>query len=75
MFNLIKKMILEFADIDENAIKEDSHFVKDLHLTSYDVVCIMAKLEDDLGFEIPDREIRDFETVGELEQYLTKKLL
>jgi acyl carrier protein len=75
VFNLIKKTILEFVDIDENTIKEDSYFVRDLHMTSYDVVCIIGKLEDDLGIEILDREIRDFETIGELDQYLTKKLL
>lgn len=75
MLNLIKKTILEFVEIDENAITEDCHFVRDLHLTSYDVVCIIGKLESDLGVEIPDREIRDLETVGELDQYLAKKLL
>jgi acyl carrier protein len=74
MLTLIKKLIMEFADVDEDAITEQSSFMGDLHLTSYDVVCLIGKLEENLGVEIPDREIRDITTVGELLDYLGKKM-
>jgi acyl carrier protein len=74
VFNLIKKLILEFAEVEDSSITVDTHFIRDLHLTSYDVVSIIGRLEEDLGVEIPDREIRDLETVGELMNYLSKKL-
>lgn len=75
MFNLIKKIIMEFVEVDESFITEETYFIRDLHLTSYDIVSVIGKLEDDLGVEIPDREIRDMETVGDLMDYLDKKLL
>lgn len=75
MLNYIKKTILEFVEVKESAITEDAHFIRDLHLTSYDIVSIIGKIEDDLGVEIPDRDIRYLDTVGELEKYLNEKLL
>lgn len=75
MLNLVVKTIQEFVDVDENSITEETHFTRDLHLTSYDVVGIMGKVESDLGIEIPDREIRNLDTVRELITYLNKKLL
>lgn len=50
-----------------------THFVKELKLTSYDIVSIVGKLEEDLDIEIPDREISSLETVGDLLEYLSKK--
>lgn len=67
--------VKEFVDIDEVAITEDTHFTRDLKLTSYDVVSIIGKLEEDLGIEIPDREISKLETVGDLMDYLSKKFV
>lgn len=74
MLNLIKKTILEFVEVDEDSITEETNFTRDLQLTSYDVVCMMGKMESVLGVEISDREINDLETVGELIEYLKKKL-
>jgi acyl carrier protein len=75
MLNLVKKTIQEFVEVDENEITEDTYFIRDLHLTSYDIVSMIGKLESDLGVEIPDREIRDLETAGELVEYLKNKIL
>lgn len=75
MLSLIIKTMKEFVEIDENKVTEDTHFILDLHLTSYDIVSMIGVLEDDLGVEIPDREIRDLDTVGALVKYLEEKLI
>lgn len=75
MLNLIIRIIQEFAEVDESSITEATNFINDLHLTSYDIVGIIGKIESDLGIEIPDREIRNLDTVGELIKYLNSKLL
>lgn len=75
MFNLIIATLKEFIEIDKTSISESTHFIRDLHLTSYDIVCMIGKLEYDLGIEIPDREIRNYETVGELAEYLKQKII
>ncbi len=75
MLPLIINTIEEFVEIDRNAITEDTHFVRDLHLTSYDIVSIVGKLENDFGIEIPDRDIRDLETVGDVMEFIKKKAI
>lgn len=74
MLNYIRKNIVEYVDVDENSITESTHFARDLHLNSYDFVSIVGKVESDLGIEIPDIEIRDLQTAGEMAEYLKKKM-
>lgn len=75
MYNLILKTLKEFIEIDESTVNESTHFIRDLNLTSYDIVSMIGQLEYDLGIEIPDREIRNYETIGELSEYLKQKIL
>jgi acyl carrier protein len=75
MLNLILKILEEYVEVDANEISENTHFIQDLHLTSYDIVCMIGVLEEDLGIEIPDREIRNLDTVGLLCKYLEDKIL
>jgi len=74
MFNLIIKTMQEFVDLDEENITEETHFLLDLNLTSYDIVSMIGKLESDLGIEISDRDIRQLDTVGALSKYIISKL-
>ena len=63
MLKFIIRTIQEFVEVNEDEITEDTHFISDLHLTSYDIVSIVGKLESSLGIEIPDDEIRNLEQV------------
>jgi len=72
MLKFIIRTIQEFVEVNEDEITEDTHFISDLHLTSYDIVSIVGKLESSLGIEIPD-EIRNLETIGDLKKYLEEK--
>lgn len=74
MINYIRKKITEYADIDEKEISEETSFVQDLQLNSFDLVSMIGKVENELNIEIPDIEIRDLQTVGDLAQYLRNKL-
>lgn len=74
MLNIIKTTLLEFVDIDPNEIKEDTYFIKDLNLTSYDIMSFIGKLEDVLGIEVEDSEIKDLQTVKDLDEYLKNKM-
>ncbi len=75
MLSMIRKTIIEFVDIDEEKITEETNFITDLNINSYDFANIIGKFEDNLGIEIPDRDLRKLETVKDVQEYLTKKLL
>lgn len=74
MLNTIRKTIVEFVDVDEEKITSETRFIEDLELNSYDFANIIGKLEEILDIEIPDRDLRNLETIGDVEEYLKKKL-
>ena len=71
---MIRKTIIEFVDIDEEKITEETNFITDLNINSYDFANIIGRFEDNLGIEIPDRDLRKLETVKDVQEYLIKKL-
>ncbi len=74
MTNYVRKKILEYVDIEEGFISEDTNLVLDLHMNSYDCVSIIGNIETELGIEIPDIEIRNLQTVKDMARYLECKM-
>ena len=74
MINYVRKKILEYVDVDEDFITEDTNMILDLHMNSYDCVNIIGKIETELRIEIPDIEIRNLQTVGDLSRFLEAKM-
>lgn len=61
----------DVADIAPEDVSEDSVLMDDLDLSSMEVLTIIANLEDSFGLRIPEKELRNFVTVGDLTEYLT----
>ena len=74
MTGYVCKKILEYVDVDETSITDNTHLVLDLHMNSYDCVDIVGRIENELGIEIPDIEIRNLQTVGDISEYLKSKM-
>ena len=74
MTGYVCKKILEYVDVDEASLTENTNLALDLHMNSYDCVSIVGNIENELGIEIPDIEIRNLQTVGELSEYLRTKM-
>ena len=74
MLNYVKKNILEYVDVEPEAITEDTRFIRDLHINSYDFISIIGKVETELNIEIPDMEMREIETVGDMADFLRRRL-
>lgn len=74
MLSYIRKSLLEYVDVEEESITDATRFVADLNLNSYDIISLVGKTEQDLGVEIPDGDIRNLVTVGDLSEYLREKL-
>jgi len=74
MTGYVRKKILEYVEVDETSLTENTNLALDLHMNSYDCVSIVGQIESELGIEIPDVEIRNLQTVGELSDYLKSKM-
>ena len=75
MLNVIVKDLMEYVDIEESMINENTQPAVDLQLNSYDYICLVGKLEDDLGITIPETDLRKITTLGDLDEYVRAKLL
>ena len=51
----------------------DSNFVDDFEMDSLDMVEMLIDLEKQTGIKIPNEDVKDISTVGELIAYLEEK--
>jgi len=73
MEEMIIKNLMEQLDLERDEITMDSKFVDDFEMDSLDMVEMMIDLEKETGVKIPNEEIKDVHTVGELIKYLEDK--
>lgn len=70
MLEKIISIISEYQDIPADTIHADSHLVNDLGFTSYDVVSLVGKFEDEFDIEVPDRKIKLMKTVDDIVKFI-----
>ena len=58
----------------ESEVKFDSRFVEDLGADSLDTVELVMALEEEFGIEIPDEDAEKAKTVGDVVEYIDKKI-
>ncbi len=73
MKEIIIKNLMEQLDLEKDEIKMDSKFVDDFEMDSLDMVEMLIDLEKETGIKIPNEDVKDIATVGELIAYLEEK--
>ena len=48
----------------------EASFIEDLNADSLDIVELIMALEDELDMEIPDEDVENFKTVGDVVNYV-----
>ncbi len=66
----IKTILAEQLDVDVEELTTETDIAKDLGADSLDVVEILMSLEDEFSVEIPDEEIENIKTIGDLAEYI-----
>ena len=69
-FERIRELLAEQLDIDEDKITMDSDILEDFEADSLDVVDMVMTLEDEFGVQVPDEQIENFHTVGDVVRYV-----
>ena len=70
MLDKVISIISEYQDIPAETIHVESHLVNDLGFTSYDVVSLVGKFEDEFDIEVPDRKIKLMKTVDDIVKFI-----
>ncbi len=66
----VKAILSEQFDVEEDTITPDTNIADDLGADSLDVVDLLMSIEDEFEIEIPDDEVENIKTVGELVKYI-----
>ncbi len=74
VFEKIKEILAEQLDADIDEMTMDTNIAKDLGADSLDVVELLMSIEDEFEVEIPDEEIENIKTIGELTEYIQNNM-
>lgn len=70
----VKDLIADQLDVaDKDSITEGSSITDDLGADSLDVVDLVMALEDEFSIEIPEDEVENIKTVGDIIKYIEDK--
>lgn len=70
----IKVILAEQFDVEEDSLKNETDLQEDLGADSLDVVDLLMSIEDEFEIEIPDEEIENIRTVGDLVSYIESNI-
>ncbi len=74
-FEKIKSTIIDKLDLSPDyEIEPETSLKGDLKADSVDAIEIIMELESEFGISIEDEDAEKFETLGDLEEYIEKKL-
>ncbi len=66
----ILAILEDVAEVSPEDVNENSVLMDDLDLSSMEILTIVADLEETFGLRIPEKELRNFVTIGDLVDYL-----
>lgn len=73
VFEKIRSNLATRFSISEDEIKEESRLVEDLMADSLDIVELIMDLEAEYGVQIPDDELPNMRTVGDIVRFIEKQ--
>lgn len=72
VFEKVREILCQQLDVEEENVTLESSIAEDLGADSLDVVDLVMSLEDEFSVEIPDEEIENIKTVGDLVTFIER---
>lgn len=70
MIKRVIEILSGFTEVKAEDMNEKTRLAADLGLNSLDVVNLVVEFEDEFDIEIPDENIRDFQTIGDILRFI-----
>ena len=70
VFEKVKKILCDQLDLEEEQGTEEAEVIEDLGADSLDIVDLVMTLEEEFDTEIPDEDIENLKTVGDIVKYI-----
>jgi acyl carrier protein len=72
MLQKVQEMLAEALNVSVSEVGADAKIVEDLGADSLDVVELLSRLEDEFGITIPDDDVENLVTVGDVAAEIEK---
>ena len=72
MFEKIVNVLSEYTEVPADEIAENSRFIDDLGMNSYNIMCAVGAMEDEFDIEVNESDVADIRTVGDVVKYIEK---
>ena len=70
VFEKVRDILVEQLDVEEEKVSMEASIMDDLGADSPDIVDLVMSLEDEFGVEIPDDQVENIKTVGDIVKYI-----
>ena len=70
MFEKVRDIIVDTLNCDAEKVTMEARLAEDLEADSLDAVELNMAIEDETGIAIPDEELANLKTVGDIVNYL-----
>ena len=72
MFDKVKQILIDELQLSESEITLDAELSKDLGINSIELADLIMMCEEQFGIEISEDDANEFNTVGDVVDYLEK---
>ena len=70
VFEKVRELLVDQLDVEEDVVTMEVNIQSDLGADSLDIVDLVMSLEEEFDCEIPDEEIENIKTVGDIVKYI-----
>ncbi len=73
IFEKVKSIIVDQLDVDESKVTMSANIQDDLGADSLDIVDLVMSFEEEFDLEIPDDQVENIKTVGDVVKYIEEQ--
>ena len=70
IFDKVKEILMDQLDVEEEKVTMEASIADDLGADSLDLVDMVMSLEEEFDVEIPDDQVENIKTVGDIVKYI-----
>ena len=74
VFEKVRRIICDQLDVEEDNVTMNSVLTDDLSADSLDLVELVMAFEDEFDLDIPDEDVENVKTVGDIVKYIEKMI-
>lgn len=74
VFEKVRSILCDQLDVNEEDVTMESSIAEDLGADSLDVVDLIMSLEDEFDLEVPDEQVENVKTVGDLVRFIEQSV-